>query len=75
MGTRQVALGEIFSTEELNRVAEMWKSSASKYYFHNEVRDKIVKPALAHINEVLGQPNDPDYIAYMLEALCSHLKN
>ena len=34
---------------------------------HNRLRDEVVKPAMAKINKVTGQENDPDYMAYMLE--------
>jgi hypothetical protein len=75
MPTRSIALGEIFTTDELSRVVTMWKNNPTKWGFHRDVRDEIVVPALPRINAVLGRENDADYMAYMLEALLSHLKD
>lgn len=37
--------------------------------FHDWCLTTIVKPNMERINEMLGQENDPDYIAYAIEYL------
>jgi hypothetical protein len=39
---------------------------------HARCRDEIIIPALARINKTLGQENDPDYLAYLVEYLVAN---
>lgn len=65
--TKTVQLGQLFTAAELVAALEIIKND--RLHFHNRARDEIVKPSLARINKTTGQENDPDYLAYALEAV------
>lgn len=58
--TRTLTLGEIFTDEQL-ALAELCTSIA-------ELREQIIDPHLAEINERVGQENCPQFLAYLLGA-------
>lgn len=74
MGCRKLALMaktptilDLFTTEELERAAALYESSAPGT-FNKAVVKEVVLPVMARINAVVGQENDPSYIGYALEA-------
>jgi hypothetical protein len=61
----QFALGQLFSDDALNQAIRIWRDDRDN--FHNRVLKEVVEPAMANINKVTGQENDPRFIAYALE--------
>lgn len=55
-----ISLGEIFTDDQL-RTAELCLSV-------EELRERVVEPNIAQINERIGQENDVRFLAYMLGA-------
>jgi hypothetical protein len=66
---KKIALGKLFTEQELAKAAALWAKTRMSPLFHSRVRDEVVIPAMPRINKVTGQENDADYMAYMLEAV------
>jgi hypothetical protein len=62
---KTIQLGEIFTEQELKRALYL-KSVYSGTTLRDELKEKIVMPAMPKINEKTGQENDPLYWAYAL---------
>lgn len=56
---KSITLADFLTPEEIDR--------AIRLRDRKKVRDEIVLPNMARINEELGQENDPDYLAYAVE--------
>lgn len=63
---KQVALGDIFTDEEVERAKELFEE-CSPGTFNKRVVPEIIEPIMARINKATGQENDPRYVGYMLE--------
>ena len=56
---KMVSLGDFLTEEQTRRCWGLYPN-------REQIRDKIVKPNLASINEKLGQENDADYLSYAI---------
>lgn len=61
----EITLGLAFTDEELTKAILLLQDDPE--HFHERCREEIVKPALSRINQVFGQDNDLDWLAYFLE--------
>lgn len=61
----QVTISDAFTDAQIGAAILLMQNDPD--HFHARCRDEIVKPALAEINQRLGQDNDPDWLAYSLE--------
>ena len=64
--TKYVALGDIFTDDQLKRAAELRHAKA--------IYREITGPLIDQINERTGQKNDPMYLAYALEWAVSQME-
>jgi hypothetical protein len=60
------AIGQILTPAEYKKAADLYRKCAVGS-FNRACADEIIKPALARINRVTGQENDPSYLAYAVE--------
>lgn len=66
---KTLPIGQLFSDDELARGRRIYfqhKGEPSFEVMKAALRDQIVIPAMPRINQVTGQENDPDYMAYAL---------
>lgn len=80
-GQKTVNLGDMYGVDKLHYAQDIWKSYVQKNgaggsyaEVKDALRDMVVKPRLAHINEITGQENDPDFLAYQLIAVFQELR-
>lgn len=66
----KVSLADFLTDEELSRIRQMWINRASDRAFHVQVLGTIIKPNMERINKAIGQANDADYLAYLIEYVC-----
>lgn len=66
MTDKTVAIGELFTAEELDRAKALYVA-ADPGTFARRCAEEIVAPILARINEKTGQENDARYLAYAIE--------
>lgn len=64
--TKTIRLGETFTQKEFEEALILLTILGGRQ-LHNQLRDKIVIPAMDRINEKTGQENNADYWAYLLE--------
>ena len=68
---KTVTIRDFLTAEETDRAVELY--TYHKPAFHNRCRDEIIKPVIDRINADLGQENDPNYLAYAIEAVLSRI--
>lgn len=68
---KQVGLREFLTSDEVDKAVELY--SYHRQDFHHRFRDEVIKPVIDRINTDLGQENDPDYLAYAIEAVLSRI--
>ena len=61
-----MTIGELFTEREINAAVKLY-NECKPGEFNKRVVEKIVEPAMARINKVTGQENDPRYFGYLLE--------
>jgi hypothetical protein len=62
---KRITIGDFLTDGEITRAMQLYKSDRAN--FHTVVLEQIIRPNMARINQALGQENDPDYLAYMVE--------
>lgn len=70
MKTRRVFIGinDILTEPEIKQVRQLMRSEPLAE-LHRAIRAAVIDPNMERINTALGQENDPDYLAYMVEYL------
>lgn len=71
--SNEVAIGELFTDENINAALALVESGSDA--LHERLLHEIVEPAMPRINEVTGQDNSADYMAYLLEYAVSEARN
>jgi hypothetical protein len=61
-----VRLGTIFTDEEIVQAWELFKCCTAATVT-NRLVEEFIQPRMERINNTLGQPNDPRYIAYVMQ--------
>ena len=64
--TKMRAIGDFLTDEEIGLALDLYRDDPDT--FHGRFRDQVIIPNLDRINSSLGQANDPDYLAYAVEA-------
>lgn len=65
---KTATIDQFLTVAQINEAIDIWKEHRNeRQTFHELILEKVVRPNMAQINKRLGQENDPDYIAYMLE--------
>lgn len=64
---RVVALGDLFTDQEIKRAAELFERAQPGTFCTTVVREVITPEVLARIDQRLGQKNDARYWGYALE--------
>ena len=59
-----VDISDLFSEAELGNATYIYQHNF--FGVHKMLRDEVVVPAMAHINDVTGRENNPNHITYML---------
>lgn len=67
---KYTTIDKILSRKEFQKAYGMYTDGTGN--FHKRVKTEIIEPNMDRINMTLGQENDPDYIAYMVEAAMEH---
>jgi hypothetical protein len=62
---KKITLADFLTDEEINRAVHLY--TTDKANFHKNCLKEIIQPRMARINRKLGQENDPDYLAYVVE--------
>lgn len=60
-----ISTTDLFTSAEVEKAANLWRVHTAEN-FHRTARAEIVIPAMARINEVSKQENDPDFLTYVL---------
>ena len=56
---KQITIDKFLTEEQIKQAIKLKKAKS--------ICDQIIKPNIKHINELLGQENDPRYLAYVVE--------
>ena len=60
---KKVKLTDLFTQEDITAAIKIMDKSTSPA---REIEEKVVRPKMAHINQITWQENDSMYMAYML---------
>ena len=60
------AIGDFLTNREIQQALNIYRDDPDT--FHGRFRDQVIIPNLDRINSSLGQANNPDYLAYAVEA-------
>lgn len=62
---RSITIGDFLTDQEIERALSLYRKNPEK--FHKLCKEKIIAPNIERINTKLGQPNDPDFLAFAVE--------
>lgn len=65
---KTITLPDFLTPGEIKKVAAMF--NADPLHFHKRVLDEIITPNMARIDRALGQDNNAEYLAYVVEYAC-----
>lgn len=63
--SKNITVGDFLTNEEIEKVQTIWRDDRNG--FHKRVLEEIIQPNMDRINRDLGQENNPDFLAYLLE--------
>jgi hypothetical protein len=63
---KTVGISDFLTSKEITQARKLYLKTET-HLFAKECAELIIKPALAKINQKLGQENDPRYLAYAVE--------
>ena len=61
-----ISLNKFLTVSEIRLARKLWNENANGSYAA-KVAEQIIKPNILRINQLLGQENDPMYLAYAIE--------
>lgn len=64
---RLIRIADFLTKPQIAAASRLWKQRTNTTAFRRDVIDEILIPNMNEINRKLGQPNLPDYLAYVLE--------
>lgn len=68
MSRKTISLGDFLTDEEIKLAVEICKTKES---INQTLVRRIIQPNMDRINQALGQENDPNYLAYVVEFICT----
>jgi len=71
---KRVTLTSFLTDAQIENALRLWHRPHMARLFHSDCRREIIEPNLAEINRKLGQENDPEYLAYVIEFVFHHLR-
>jgi len=66
MTAKTMSMGDFLTDEQINDCVRLCDETDGTER-HDALRDEILAPNMDEINRRLGQENDADYLAYMIE--------
>jgi hypothetical protein len=69
---KTVTITDFLNEAEINACLKLWNEHRPD--FHRRVVAEIITPNMARINADLGQENDPNFLAYAVEYVLTHLQ-
>jgi hypothetical protein len=61
------SLSEVFNDKQLSLLLNLYHEHKSDGRFAHMAKYQVIDPAIDTINRLTGQPNDPMYLAYLVE--------
>ena len=71
MPGRKITAGDFMTTKMVRDAVAIYRT-APLHLRHRRLLHEVIKPNMAEINRKLGQENNPEYFAYLVEYLISN---